>query len=57
MRREVQVLRPGQQTAIRGELYKRACSAGANVDAVWFRIAMLGMLETFGCSGSGYRRE
>ena len=30
------------------EFYKRASSPGANVGAVWFRTAMLGMLEMLG---------
>ena len=49
MQREVQARAPGQHArAISVEFYKRACSPGANVGAVWFRAAMLGMLERFG---------
>jgi hypothetical protein len=49
MQREVQERAPGGHAAILSdELYKRACSPGANIGAVWFRTAMLGMLEMFG---------
>src|SRR5215471_14273182 len=48
MQREVQARRSGQHTAINAEFYKRACSPGANVGAVWFRASLLGMLEMFG---------
>ena len=30
------------------EFYKRACSPGANVGAVWFRASLVGMLEMIG---------
>jgi len=48
MQHEVLARTPGQHTAIRAESYNRACSAGANVGAVWFRASLLGMLEMFG---------
>src|SRR5215467_1280391 len=48
MQREVQARRPGQQTNISFEFYKRACSPGANFSAVWFRASLVGMLEMLG---------
>jgi hypothetical protein len=48
MQRELQARTPGQSTAISVELYKRACSPGANVGAVWFRASLVGLLERLG---------
>ena len=48
MQRELQARTPGQQIGISVDFYERACSPGANVGAVWFRTAMLGMLEMLG---------
>jgi hypothetical protein len=48
LQREVQARAPGGHAAISVEFYKRAYSAGANVGPVWFRAAMLGMLEMLG---------
>jgi hypothetical protein len=48
MQREVQARAPGGNAAISAEFYKRACSPGANVGAVWFRASLIGMLEKFG---------
>jgi hypothetical protein len=48
MQREVQARTAGQHTAISAEIYKRACSPGANVGAVWFRASLIGMLEMLG---------
>jgi hypothetical protein len=45
MQRELQARTPGQQIGISVDFYERACSPGANVGAVWFRIAMLEMLR------------
>ncbi len=36
---------PGQENAIRIDLYKHACSPGADVGAVLSRLSMLGMLQ------------
>lgn len=48
MQREVQARTAGQHTTISAEIYKRACSPGANVGAVWFRASLIGMLEMLG---------
>lgn len=48
MSRQFQARTSGQQIGIGAEFYKHACSPGANVGAVWFRTAMLGMLEMLG---------
>ena len=48
MQREFQARVPGEQIGIGGEFYKRTCSPGANVRAVWFRTAMLGVLQMLG---------
>jgi len=48
MQREFQARVPGERIGIGGEFYKRACSPGANVRAVWFRTAMLGVLQMLG---------
>jgi hypothetical protein len=39
---------PGQCTSISVGGYERVCSPGADVTAVWFRAAMLGMLQMTG---------
>jgi hypothetical protein len=44
--REVQVATGSQAAAVDIELYRRACSPGADVEAVWYRASMLGLLET-----------
>jgi len=44
MGRNVQANAPGQQTAIRIGCFERACSPGADTQAVWYRVAMLQML-------------
>jgi hypothetical protein len=41
--REVQAQHKGG--VIDSRLYQRLCSPGANVDAVWYRASMLGMLD------------
>src|ERR1700719_906877 len=38
-------VRAGQHTAISSSLYESVCSPGADVDAVWYRASMLGLLE------------
>ncbi len=48
MQREVRARTPGGHALISAEFYKRACSPGANVGAVWFRASLVGMLEMFG---------
>ena len=48
MLREVQARRPGEHIIIGDEIYKRACSPGANVEAVWFRSSLIGMLDMLG---------
>jgi hypothetical protein len=48
MQREVQARTAAQHTAISAEIYKGACSPGANVGAVWFRASLIGMLEMLG---------
>src|SRR3989442_7827248 len=44
MGRTVQATAPGQQTAISTGCFERACSPGADTQAVWYRVAMLQML-------------
>jgi hypothetical protein len=48
MQREVQARASGGHAAISAEFYKGACSPGANIGAVWFRVSMLGLLEMIG---------
>jgi len=48
MQREVQARPPGEHIGSAIELYKDACSPGANVGAVWFRASLLGILEMLG---------
>ena len=48
MQREVQARRPGEHVGISDEMYKRACSPGANVGAVWFRASLIGALDMLG---------
>jgi hypothetical protein len=43
--REVQAATGGQGSIIEPALYQRACSPGADVEAVWYRASMLGLLE------------
>jgi hypothetical protein len=43
--REVQAATGGQGSMVELELYRRVCSPGADVDAVWYRASMLGLLE------------
>jgi hypothetical protein len=45
MTREVQTATGGQAGMIDVALYKRACSPGADVDAMWYRASMLGLLQ------------
>jgi len=47
MQREI-LARTGGGAILSNELYKRACSSGANVEAVWCRTSMLGALEVLG---------
>ena len=51
MQDDVQARSPGQQVTISVDLWKSACSAGADVRAVFFRVSMLRMLQML--SGSG----
>lgn len=48
MLREVQARRPGAHFIIGDEMYKRACSPGADVGAVWFRASIIAMLDLLG---------
>ena len=45
----------GQNTSFSVELYKRACSPGANVGAVWFMVSILKMMGMFGMLGPWIR--
>jgi hypothetical protein len=45
MTRDVQVATRGQAGMMDIELYRRACSPGADVGAVWYRASMLGLLQ------------
>ena len=47
MQRELQA-RVSGGVLLDNEFYKRACSPGANVEAVWFRVSMLGMMDMLG---------
>jgi hypothetical protein len=51
MQDDVQARSPGQQVAISVDLWKSACSLGADIGAVFFRVSMLRMLQKL--SGSG----
>jgi hypothetical protein len=42
---DVQRRNEGQSASVGIAAYKNLCSPGANVEAVWFRAAMLGMLN------------
>jgi hypothetical protein len=44
MQRDAQAKAPNQQMALSIQLYERACSAGADIQAVWHRAAMLQLL-------------
>lgn len=46
--RENQARTPGHGIGISIDFYERACSPRANVEAVWFRTSMLGMLDMLG---------
>jgi hypothetical protein len=46
MQEEIIAAHPGQNIGIGHSLYERACSHGANVPAVFFRVSMLRMLQT-----------
>lgn len=48
MQREVKARRPGAHFIISDEMYKRACSPGADIGAVWFRASIIGMLDMLG---------
>lgn len=43
--RDAQAQHPGECTSISSGAYKRVCSPGADVHAVWFRASMIGMLQ------------
>ncbi len=43
--RGVQAATGGQAGMIELGLYRRVCSPGADIDAVWYRASMLGLLE------------
>lgn len=45
MQEDVIETHPGQQFAIASDLYQRACTPGANVQAVFFRVSMLRVLK------------
>jgi hypothetical protein len=51
MQDDVQARSPGQRVAISAGLWKSACSPGADVGAVFFRVSMLRILQRL--SGSG----
>jgi hypothetical protein len=51
MQDDVQARYPGQQVSISADLWKSACSPGADVRAVFLRVSMLRMLQML--SGSG----
>jgi hypothetical protein len=51
MQDDVQARSPGHQFAISAGLWKSACSPGADVGAVFFRVSMLRILQKL--SGSG----
>lgn len=40
-----------RQAAVSVEFYKRACSHGADVGAVWYRVSQLGVLQMLGLLG------
>jgi len=44
MQREAQVNHPNEGVAIDMDFYQRACSPGADSDAVWYRASMLQLL-------------
>jgi hypothetical protein len=47
--RDVKARAPVRQNAvISGRAYENVCSPGANVEAVWYRAAMLGLLQLQG---------
>ena len=48
LQRRVQARRPGGPFIIADEMYKRACSPGAYVGAVWYRISQIGLLQMLG---------
>jgi len=43
--REVAERVQGQHSSVDVRYYQRLCSPGANIQAVWFRASMLGMLD------------
>jgi hypothetical protein len=45
MQEDVTATHPGQQIGIASSLYERACTTGANVQAVFFRVSMLRVLK------------
>jgi hypothetical protein len=51
MQNDVQARFPGQQGVISIDLYKRACSHGADVRAVFLRVSMLRVLQMLSESG------
>jgi hypothetical protein len=48
MQNDMQANVPGKQISIGGELYKRACSAGADVRSVFTRVSQLRVLQMMG---------
>jgi hypothetical protein len=44
MQHEAQVNHPNEGVAIGMDFYQRACSPGADTDAVWYRASMLQLL-------------
>ena len=45
MQEDVIATHPGQQIAVASSPYERACTPGANVQAVFFRVSMLQVLK------------
>ena len=48
MQRELQAHSPGGGVILDVEMYKRACSPGADVESVWFRTSLIGILDKLG---------
>lgn len=47
LQEKIQAEHPGEQFAIGAELYRRACSPGANIGAIWYRLSNLTMLSMY----------
>lgn len=45
--RDAEARNPGQSGAIGNSVYQSVCSLGADVQAVWFRASMIGILQMF----------